>query len=103
MRASELALSPCQLQNSRKWALPLASAVLESCKLTNLATTQAPIQGFELAYPNIYFVYELLEHTKGPVLQILSCRISMTQGNSRISERSPSEDPVLIVTQSLCE
>ena len=51
---------------------------------------------FELTHPNIYSIYELLEHVKGPVLQIQSCRISMTQGNNRISERSPSEVPVLI-------
>ena len=85
----------------------LARAVLESSpwwcgcrragRLTNSATTQAQIQGFELAHPNIYPIYELLECMKGPVLQIQSCRISMTQGNNRISKRSPSEDPVLIV------
>ena len=36
---------------------------------------------------------------KGSVLQIQNYRISMTQGNNRISKRSPSEDPVLIVQQ----
>ncbi|EDM11927.1 rCG63642 [Rattus norvegicus] len=41
-----------------------------------------------------------LEHVKGLVLQIQSfSRISMTQGNNRISERRTSEDPVLIVQQ----
>jgi hypothetical protein len=40
--------------------------------------------------------HELLEHMKGPVLQIQSCRIPMTQGNNRISQKSPCEDPVLI-------
>ena len=65
-------------------------------KLTNSATTQVLIQAFELAHPNIYPISELLEHVKGLVLQIQSCRISMTQGNNRTSERSPSEDPVLI-------
>jgi hypothetical protein len=33
----------------------------------------------------------------GPELQIQSCRISTAQGNNRRSERSPTEDPVLIV------
>ena len=29
--------------------------------MTSSATTQAQIQGFELAHPNIYPIYELLE------------------------------------------
>jgi hypothetical protein len=52
-----------------------------------------------LAHFNIYPIYELLEEVEGPSLQIQSCRISMTQGNSRISEKISSEDPVLIVCQ----
>jgi hypothetical protein len=48
----------------------LARSVLESVgRLSSSATTQAEIQGFELAYPNIYPNYELLEHIKGTVLQ----------------------------------
>ena len=50
-----------------------------------------------MAHPNIYPIYELLECVKVPVLQIQNYRISMTQGNDRISERSPSEVPVLMV------
>ena len=42
------------------------------------------MQGFELAHPNIYPTYELLELVKGPVLQTQSCRISMTQGNTGV-------------------
>jgi hypothetical protein len=34
---------------------------------------------------------------KKPVLQLQNCRISMTLSNNWISERSPDEDPVLIV------
>ena len=64
--------------------------------LTSSDTSQAQIQGFELAHPNIYPINELLECMKGLVLQIQNYRISMTQGNNRISERSPSEVPVLI-------
>ena len=45
---------------------------------------------------NIYPTNELLECMKGLVLQIQNYRISMTQGNNRISKRSPSEVPVLI-------
>jgi hypothetical protein len=66
-------------------------------RLINSATTQTQIQGFELAHPNVHLICELLERAKGPVLQIQSFRNSMTQGNSRISERSPGEDPVLMV------
>ena len=65
-------------------------------RLTNLATTQAQIQGFVLAHYNIYPIYELLECRKEPVLQIQGCRISMIQG-IRIPKRSPCEDPVLMV------
>ena len=64
--------------------------------MTNSATTQVQIQGFELAHPNIYPTYELLELVKGPVLQIQSCRISMAHGNDRLSKMSPSEVPELI-------
>jgi hypothetical protein len=53
------------------------------------------MQGLELVHPNIYSIYELLEDVKESALQIQSCRISMRQGNNRISERSPSEHPVL--------
>lgn len=37
------------------------------------------IQGFELAQPELYLIYEQLEHVKGPVPQVQSCRISMIQ------------------------
>ena len=47
--------------------------------LINSATFQAQIQGFELAHPNIYPIYELLECVKGLVLQNQSCRTSVTQ------------------------
>ena len=54
-----------------------------------------------MAHLNIYPTYELLEHVIGTVLQLQSCRIriSMAQGSIRISERSPSEEPVLMVSQ----
>lgn len=34
-----------------------------------LSYSPGPDQNFELAYPNIYPVYELLNHMKGPVLK----------------------------------
>lgn len=50
----------------------LARAVLESTRetggLTNSATFQAPFYSFKLTYPNIYFIYDLLEPMKGCVL-----------------------------------
>jgi hypothetical protein len=66
-------------------------------RLANSATTQAQIQDFEWSQPVIYSICELLECVKGLVLQNQSYKIFLTQGNSRISQRSPSEDPVLKV------
>lgn len=55
--------------------------------------SQAQIRDFELVHPNIYPTDELLEQMKQQVLQIQSYRLSMTQDNHRLSERSPCEDP----------
>ena len=73
----------------------LAGTVLESspwwcsyeraATLTSSDTNQAQIQGSGMAQPNIYPINELLEYMKGPVLQIQNHRISMTQGNDRVS------------------
>lgn len=38
--------------------------------LTSSYTFQVQILGFQLAHPNIYPIDDLLEHVKGPVLQI---------------------------------
>ena len=65
--------------------------------LTNLVTTQAQSQSFELVHRNIYPNYELLECTKRQILQNQNFRISMTQDHSRIPKGSPREDPVLTV------
>jgi hypothetical protein len=40
--------------------------------------------------------FDLLECVKRSILQVLSCGISMTQGNNRIAKRSSHEDTVLI-------
>lgn len=64
--------------------------------LTNSDTSHAQIQDFELAYPIIYPINELLKGNKMPVLQIQNYRLSKTKENNRISKRSPSEIPVLI-------
>ena len=67
--------------------------------MTSSDTSQAQIQGFELAHPNIYPIYELVESIKGLAVQIQSCRISMTQGTRGYLRGSPGEDPVLMVQQ----
>ena len=64
-------------------------------RLANSATTQAQIQGSEL--PSIYPISELLKCVKGPFLQSQSCRISITQGNSRSFQRKTGENTVVIV------
>ena len=56
-----------------------------------------PDPGRELAHPNSYPIYELLERAKELVLQNRGHRIFMTLDNSRISERSPGEGPELMV------
>ena len=63
----------CSLLQSESWQ--------KSCRLTISATLEAQIQDFELANPNIYTMYELLEQMKGPVLQIHCHRLCMAQGN----------------------
>jgi hypothetical protein len=40
---------------------------------------------------------DLLGLVNGLILQMQSCRISMAQGNNRITGRSPCEDLVLMV------
>jgi hypothetical protein len=64
--------------------------------LTISDASQAQFQSSELAHSNIYPVSEMLVCMKGQALQIQNYRTSMTQGNNRISERSPSEVPELI-------
>jgi hypothetical protein len=79
-------------------SLPVAGGTVgcrRVSRMTNLAFTQAKIKDFELAHLKIYPIYVL----RGQVSQIQSCRISTTQGNNRVSERSLGEDSVLIVQQ----
>ena len=78
---------------------PLWFGCLRAGGLASSDTFQVQIQGFELAHPKVYSIDELLECLKGPILQTPNYRISMIQGNSRISERSSSEVPVLIEQQ----
>lgn len=54
--------------------------------------------GFELSYPNFYPIDELTAGVhEGVNATDPKLRISVMQGNSRISKRSPSEILVLIV------
>lgn len=73
----------------------------ENRGVTNLATTQAQKEGYELAHCNICPICNLLEHRKEHILQInkqkQNCRISMTQDNSKILKRNPGEGAVLMM------
>jgi hypothetical protein len=51
-------------------------------ELASPATTQAWLQGSELAHLKIHIICERLECLKGPVLRIQSCRISMTRATT---------------------
>ena len=62
---------------------------------SRFSTSQAQIQGFELALPNIYPMHKLLDCMKEPILHMKNYRIFMAQGSNRMSERSPREDPAL--------
>ena len=51
----------------------------KASRLTSSDTSQPQIQAFELAHPNIYPIYELLEFIKELVLKIQNYRISNTE------------------------
>lgn len=73
--------------------------IRDSQGLTNSATSQAQIQGSELAHPKIYIICEHLGCVKGLVLLTQSCRISKTQGSKGITGRKPREDSISMVSQ----
>jgi hypothetical protein len=79
--------------------LVLVVWIRESWCTDQLSYQPGQMQGFELAHPKIYIRYEWLGCKKGQDLLIQSCRISMTQGNNRLSGRRPGEDPILMVSQ----
>jgi hypothetical protein len=56
---------------------------------------QSQIQGFECSSQHLP-IDELVKCMKRLVLQIQNYRLSMSQGNNRISERGLSEVPVLV-------
>ena len=67
-------------------------------ELALVAQAQESWWADQLSYhPDPNPIHGLLEHLNGLILQNQSCRIFMTQGNNRISKRSPGEHPVLIV------
>lgn len=78
----------------------LAGAMLESScwwfgegrtgGLSSLTTTEAHIQGFELAHPQVYIICELWECCPKAAGSV---NTDLTQGNNRITKKSPSEDP----------
>lgn len=65
-------------------------------RLTSCDTSEAQTQGFELSHPNICPFSELMQYVWQLTLQIQSCKAAMTHGINRISERCPSDDPVMI-------
>ena len=67
--------------------------------MSNSANTQAQIQSFGLAHPTSTPFVNCWDAVRGQILQISSCKISKTQGDNGISERSPHEYLVLIVLQ----
>lgn len=67
MRARELTLLPASrlAYLEQCWRAYPSAAGGGADKLTSPASTQAWIQGSELAHPNIYIICELLLHLKG--------------------------------------
>ena len=62
----------------------------ESWQADQLSYLPGPEQSFELAHPNIDPIYDLLEHVKGPVLQIQVCGILQNTGQQQdIRDESP--------------
>jgi hypothetical protein len=77
--------------------LALVTQVQESWQVGQLSFQPGQ---FELSYPNIYSIDELLVHVKGSSRQNQSCRISMKQGNNQLHERSLCENPGMIVAEA---
>lgn len=63
------------------------------------ASTEIHILVLRLVHPNIYHIYDLLECTKRLILCNDSQKISLTLSNNRISRKSFSESPVMMVCQ----
>jgi hypothetical protein len=93
MRVGELALpsAGCDIELASPGKAGELPLIQENWQTDHIRSSQAQIQGFELAHPNIYLIMECM---KGLVLQIQNYRISMAQDN-RLSEWSPSEVHVL--------
>jgi hypothetical protein len=87
---------PCGYCRQERWSCHSPRQSRRAGRLTN--SRSGP-----LSWPTptpISFIYGVtLECVKRLLLQNQSCRISMTQGNNRRSERSPGEDPGLMVEQ----
>ena len=63
----------------------------------DLVTTQAHNKGFELARHIIYVIYDWWENMEDLMLWNHNHRLSIAVRNCMISERSFSEDPVLMM------
>jgi hypothetical protein len=95
MRAGELTLPPDLARAVLEQLSPLVVWLRENQNVDH----QAQIQCSVLTYPQIYIICKWLRSMKEPVLPIKNCRISMTQGNNRITGKSSDEDPIFIMTQ----
>jgi hypothetical protein len=104
MRTGELSLPPAnggigRPSQSSAGELALVVWKRESQRADQLSyQPRSQIQGFELTYPKIYIICELLQLVKWPVLLIQGYTISKTQSN-KITRRNPSEDPILVMSQ----
>lgn len=82
----------------RRTGRVISSATTELPRLI-FSATQTQIQDFYLAYSNIYLTYESREHVKVQVLQIQSCRKSMTQDiqqHDRAERSVLGKNPILM-------
>lgn len=90
----ELALPPYCLLQQKSWLYPLPERGSHSSQ--DLPSPLPTRPAFELINLNIYPIFDM---QKGLVLQNHKHRIFMTWGNRRISNRSFSECPILIIYQ----
>ena len=70
---------------------------LDNGKISLKELTRFPNSMSEIDGHLYWDIHKLMEHVKGLILQNQSCRIFLTRGNNKISERRPGKNPVLVV------
>jgi hypothetical protein len=83
---------------SSGWELTLMVQIKESQWTDQLSYHPGPEPELWVLHPKIY-IFKWLGHVKGSILLIQSFRLSMTQGNNRITGKRPKKDPILMVSQ----